>query len=99
MIQRRGSPSFSKEDEERLLAFMQVTRQLNVYYGAASDFNSPQHVLSETLTSAIDKLGEHISGVPRIFLPDEYGIGRPSEATGPKQIRALLWKELRLKYR
>ena len=99
MIQRRGSPSFSKEDEERLLAFMQVTRDLNIRYGAASDFNSPQHALGEALTSAIDKLGEHITGVPRIFLSDDYGIGRPSEATTPKQIRALLWKELRLKYR
>ena len=99
MIQRRGSPSFSKEEEERLLAFMHVTRELNVYYGAASDFSSPQHALSESLTLAIDNLGEHISGVPKLFLPDGYGIGRPSEATSPKQIRALLWRELRLKYR
>ena len=99
MIQRRGGPRFSKEEEERLLAFMEVTRQLNVYYGAASVFGSPQHVLSETLTNAIDQLGEHISGVPKLFLPDGYGIGRPSEATSPKQIRALLWRELRLKYR
>ena len=99
MIQRRGKPSFSKEDEERLLAFMHVTRELNIRYGAASDFHSLQHDFSEALKIAIDKLGEHITGVPRIFLPDDYGIGRPSEATTPKQIRALLWKELRVKYR
>ena len=99
MIQRRGGPRFSREDEERLLAFMQVTRDLNVYYGAASVFDSPQHVLSSSLTSAIDKLGEHITGVPRLFLPDNPSIGRPSEGVSPKQIRALLWKELRLKYR
>jgi hypothetical protein len=92
-------PSFSKEDEERLLAFMEVTRHLNIYYGAASVFSSPQHALSQTLTDSIDKLGEHISGVPKLFLPDSSGIGRPNEATSPKQIRALLWKELRMKHR
>lgn len=90
--------SFSKEDEERLLAFMEVTRHLNVYYGAASNFHSPQHALSEALRNAIDKLGEHITGVPQIFLPDSHGIGRGNEPTSPKQVRQLLWKELRRRY-
>jgi hypothetical protein len=99
MIQRRGGPSFSREDEERLLAFMQVTRHLNVYYGAASVFNSPQHGLSEALTGAIDKLGEHITGEPRLFVMDHHSIGGAPERTSPKHVRELLWKELRLKYR
>ena len=102
MIQRRGSPSFSNEDEERLLAFMQVTRDLNIRYGSASDFNSPQHALSEALRIALDKLGEHISGDPRLFLPLPSTAG--AEQVQPergriKQVRELLWRELRLKYR
>jgi hypothetical protein len=98
MIQRRGSPSFSKEDEERLLAFVEVTRHLNVYYGSASVFNSPQHGLSEGLTNAIDKL-EHITGDPRLFVMDHHSIGGATERSSSKHVRELLWKELRLKYR
>ena len=99
MIQRRGGPSFSREDEERLLAFMQVTRHLNVYYGAASVFSSPQHALSEALTGAIDKLGEHITGEPRLFVMDHHSIGGAPERASSKHVRELLWRELRLKYR
>ena len=99
MIQRRGSPSFSREDEERLLAFMQVTRELNISYGAASVFDSRQHVLSSALTSALDKLGEHMTGDPRLFMQEHHSIGRPPEGPGPKHVRELLWRELRLKYR
>lgn len=102
MIQRRGGPSCSREDEERLLAFMQVTRDLNNYYGAASVFDSPQHVLSSTLASALDKLGEHITGVPRIFLPLPSTAGAQqanAEWGRAREVRQLLWRELRLKYR
>jgi hypothetical protein len=102
MIQRRGGPRFSREDEERLLAFMQVTRDLNNYYGAASVFDSPEHVLSSALQSAIDKLGEHISGVPRIFLPPHSTAGAQQanpEASRAREVRQLLWRELRVKYR
>jgi hypothetical protein len=92
-------PSFSHEDEERLLAFMQVTRDLSISYGSAYGFHSKQNELHTALNSAIDKLGEHITGDARIFLPDEYGIGRPPAGPGPKHVRQLLWRELRLKYR
>jgi hypothetical protein len=45
MIQRRGRPGFSTEDEERLLAFMEVTRYQSIRYGAAYGFHSQQYAL------------------------------------------------------
>ena len=68
MIQRRGKPSFSKDDEERLLAYMQVTRNLTINYGAAYGYHSPQYALQTSLTGAIDKLCEQITGDPQFFL-------------------------------
>ena len=91
-------PSFSHEDEERLLAFMEVTRDLNNRYRSASSFGSPQDELSTALQSAIDKLGEHISGEPRLFVMDGHSIGGASVKASAKHVRQLLWKELRRRY-
>ena len=66
MIQRRGKPSFSK-DEERLLAYMDVTRHLTISYGAGYGYHSPQYVLSTSLTGAIDKIAEQLTGNPQFF--------------------------------
>ena len=67
MIQRRGKPSFSKDDEERLLAYMDVTRSLTINYAAAYGYHSPQYALKTSLTVAIDKLAEQITGDPQFF--------------------------------
>ena len=92
-------PSFSHEDEERLLAFMEVTRDLNNRYRSASSFGSPTDELSTALQSALDKLGEHISGEPRLFVMDGHSIGGAPVRASAKHVRRLLWRELRLKYR
>jgi hypothetical protein len=102
MIQRRGSPSFSHEDEERLLAFMSVTRELSIRYGSAYGFHSKQNELHTALNTAIDKLGEHITGDPQLFLPPHATAGARQanpEGNRAKQVRELLWRELRIKYR
>ena len=91
--------SFSHEDEERLLAFMQVTRELSIRYGSAYGFHLKQNELHTALNAAIDKLGEHITGDPRLFMMDEHSIGGASERASPKHVRQLLWRELRIKYR
>jgi hypothetical protein len=49
MIQRRTRPRFSKDDEERLLAYMQVTRHLSINYAAAYGYHSPQYALQTSL--------------------------------------------------
>ena len=67
MIQRRNKPSFSKDDEERLLAYMDVTRHLTINYGAAYGYHSPQYALKTSLTDAIDKLAGQITGDPQFF--------------------------------
>ncbi len=94
-------PSFSHEDEERLLAFMDVTRELNIRYRSASSFGSPQDELSSSLQTALDKLGEHITGEPQLFLPPHATAGgqqsNPEEARA-RNVRQLLWRELRRKY-
>jgi hypothetical protein len=95
-------PSFSHEDEERLLAFMQVTRDLSIRYGSAYGFHSQQNALHTSLNAAIDKLGEHITGDPRLFLPPHSTAGAQqanAEYGRAREVRQLLWRELRLKYR
>lgn len=95
-------PSFSHEDEERLLAFMDVTRELNIRYRSASSFGSPQDELSSALQSALDKLGEHITGDSQVFWPPHATAGGRQanpERSRAKEVRSLLWKELRIKYR
>ena len=102
MIQRKCMPHFSHEDEERLLAFMSVTRELSIRYGSAYSFHSKQNELHTALNAAIDKLGEHITGDPRLFLPLPGTAGGKQvnpEASRAKQVRELLWRELRIKYR
>jgi hypothetical protein len=98
MIQRRGRPGFSKDDEERLLAYMDVTRSLTINYAAAYGYHSPQYALKISLTVAIDKLAEQITGDPQFFwLSGHTSGGRPEGATA-RQERALRWQELRRKY-
>jgi hypothetical protein len=95
-------PSFSHEDEERLLAFMDVTRELSIRYGSAYGFHSKQNELHTALNAAIDRLGEHITGDPRLFLPHNGTAGGQQanpEAVRTRAVRQLLWKELRVKYR
>ncbi len=98
LIQRRTRPSFSKDDEERLLAYMDVTWDLSIRYGAAYGFHSPQYALKASLNDAIDKLAEQITGDPKFFwqLGHTAG-GRPGEMN-PRQERELRWRELRRKY-
>jgi len=98
MIQRRGRSSFSKDDEERLLAFMQVTRYLSIRYGAAYGFHSPQYALHTSLNTAIDKLAEHMTGDPRFFWSAHHSAGGRSDELTPRQERELRWRELRVKY-
>lgn len=98
MIERRGKPSFSKDDEERLLAYLQVARHLSINYGAAYGYHSPQYDLHTSLNEAIDKLAEQMTGDPKFFwqLGHTAG-GRPGEMN-PRQERELRWQELRRKY-
>lgn len=99
MIQRKCRPSFSKDDEERLLAYMQVTRYLSIRYGAAYGFHSQQYALHTSLNTAIDKLAEQMTGDPRFFASPGHSIGRGPEELTPRQERELRWQELRRKYR
>jgi hypothetical protein len=98
MIQRRGKSSFSKDDEERLLAYMDVTRDLSIKYGAAYGFHSQQYALHTSLNVAIDKLAEHMTGDPKFFWSAGHSIGGGPEELTPRQERELLWRELRRKY-
>jgi hypothetical protein len=95
MIKRR--PSFSKDDEERLLAYMQVTRHLSINYGAAYGYHSPQYALHTSLNDAIDKLAEQITGEPKFFWSAHHSVGGQPGAN-PRQERELRWRELRRKY-
>lgn len=96
MIQRR--PSFSKDDEERLLAYMDVTRDLSIKYGAAYGFHSQQYALHTSLNMAIDKLAEHMTGDPKFFWSPHHSAGGRPEGLSPRQERELRWRELRRKY-
>ncbi len=101
MIQRRGKPSFSKDDEERLLAYMDVTRNLTINYAAAYGYHSPQYSLSTSLTGAIDKLAEHITGNPQFFWLSGHtsgGLSPHEEGARARKERELRWRELRRKY-
>jgi hypothetical protein len=98
MIQRRTRPSFSKEDEERLLAYMQVTRHLSINYAAAYGYHSPQYALQTSLNDAIDKLAEQITGDPKFFWQMGHIAGGRPEGLSPRQERELRWQELRRKY-
>jgi hypothetical protein len=98
MIQRRGKPSFSKDNEERLLAHMQVTRYLSISYGAAYGFHSQQYALHTSLNAAIDKLAEHMTGDPKFFWSAHHSAGGSPEGLSPRQARELRWRELRRKY-
>ena len=98
MIHRRCKPSFSKDDEERLLAYMQVTRQFTINYAAAYGYHSPQYALQTYLTDAIDKLAEQITGDPKFFWQMHHTAGGRPEGMSPRQERELRWQELRRKY-
>jgi membrane peptidoglycan carboxypeptidase len=101
MIQRRTRPSFSKDDKERLLAYLDVTRNLTINYGAAYGFHSPQYALKTSLNAATDKLAEQITGDPQFFHMSHHSAGgqpSPSDAALARQKRELLWQELRRKY-
>ena len=101
MIQRRGMPSFTKDDEERLLAYMDVTRYLTIRYGAAYGYHSPQYALSTSLSGAIDKLAEQLTGNPQFFWSSGHSAGSPSpHEDGPRtrKERELRWRELRRKF-
>jgi hypothetical protein len=101
MIQRRGKPSFSKDDEERLLAYMDATRKLTINYAAAYGYHSPQYSLSTALTGAVDKLTEQVTGDPQFFWLSGHSAGGQSshpEGARARQERELLWRELRRKY-
>jgi hypothetical protein len=101
MIQRQTRPGFSKEDEERLLAYMDVTRHLSINYGAAYGFRSPQYALKTSLNEAIDKLAEQITGDPQFFWLSGHTSGGQSsneEGVRARQERELHWRELRRKY-
>ena len=98
MIQRRTRPSFSKDDEERLLAYMQVTRQLSINYAAAYGFHSPQYTLQTSLLVAIDKLADQMTGDRKFFWQMGHTAGGRPEGLTPRQERELRWRELRRKY-
>jgi hypothetical protein len=98
-MQRRGRPGFSKDDEERLLAFMDVTRYLSIRYGAAYGFHSQEYALHTSLNVAIDKLAEHMTSDPRFFVSPGHSTGGGPEGISPRQERELRWRNLRLKYR
>ncbi len=97
MIQRRGKPSFSKDDEERLLAYMDVTRYLTISYGAAYGYHSPQYALSTSLSGAIDNLAEQLTGNPQFFWSSGHSAGG-QPGPNPRHERELRWRELRRKY-
>ena len=101
MIQRRTRPGFSKDDEERLLAYMDATRHLSINYGAAYGFHSQQYALHTSLNAAIDKLAEHMTGDSKFFWSAGHSAGgQPSPPNGvlARQERELRWRELRRKY-
>jgi hypothetical protein len=100
-MHRRGKPHFFKDDEERLLAYLDVTRHLTISYGASYGFHSPQYALSTNLRGAIDKLGEQITGNPQFFWLSGHTSGGQSsnpEGVQARQERELRWRELRRKY-
>ncbi|MGB3140160.1 MAG: hypothetical protein WBB16_05125, partial [Aestuariivirga sp.] len=87
----------SKDDEERLLAYMDVTRYLTIIYGAAYGYHSPQYALSTSLSGAIDKL----TGNSQFFWSSGHSAGPLSPyEDGPwaRQERELRWRELRRKF-
>lgn len=98
MIQRRMRSSFSKDEEERLLAYMDVTRDLTIKYGAGYGFHSQQYALHTSLNEAIDKLAEQITGDPKFFWQLGHTAGGRPEGLSPRQQRELRWRELRRKY-
>jgi hypothetical protein len=98
MIHRKCRPSFSKDDEERLLAYLQVTRNLSNSYGAAYGFHSQQYALHTSLNVAVDKLAEHITGDPKFFWQMHHTAGGRAEKLTPRQERELRWQQLRRKY-
>ena len=98
MIQRRGKSSFSKDDEERLLAYMDVTRSLAISYGASYGFHAPQYTLATSLHVAIDRIAEDITGDAKFFWQQGHSIGGGPEGINPRQERELRWQELRRKY-
>ena len=101
VIQRKCRPGFSKDDEERLLAFMDVTRHLAINYGAAYGFHSPQYALKTSLNEAIDRLAEQITGDPQFFMSGHHSAGgqpTPSNTALARQERELRWQALRRKY-
>lgn len=99
MIQRRGKQSFSKDDEERLLAYMDVTRNLAIKYDSAYGFHAPQYTLVTSLNGAIDRLAESITGDPKFFWQMSHSAGTlSSDPILARQERELRWRELRRKY-
>ena len=89
------------DDEERLLAYMDTTRKLTVNYTAAYGYHSPRYALSTSLTGAIDKLAEQITGDPQFFWLKGHtagGLSSHEEGKRTRQERELLWRELRRKY-
>ena len=98
MIRRRTKPSFSKDDEERLLAYMQVTRHLSINYAAAYSYHSPQYALQTSLRVAIDNLAEQITGDPKFFCQMNHTAGGRPEGMSPRLERELRWRELRRMY-
>ncbi len=93
----RRRPSFSKDDEERLLAYMDVTRHLTISYGAAYGYHSPQYALSTSLSGAIDKLAEQLTGNPQFFWSSGHSAGG-QPGPNPRHERDLRWRELRRKF-
>ena len=88
MIQRKCRPNFSKDDGERLLAYMDVTRNLTINYGAAYGYHSPQYALKT----------EQITGDLKFFWSAHHSAGGRPEGATSRQERELRWRELRRKY-
>jgi hypothetical protein len=80
---------------------MEVTRNLTINYAAAYGYHSPQYALKTSLTGAIDKLAEQITGDPQFFWLRGHSAGGQSsypEGARARQERELRWLELRRKY-
>ena len=59
---RRGSPSISPDEVDRLLFHLEDARKYIVQYGAAQSLHSPLHETASRTQSAIDDLVEQITG-------------------------------------
>jgi len=67
MVRRALRPSFSRNDQTRLMQALRDARHLALIRGESVGFGSEQHVASRDLKDAIDRFAQHIMGDSEYF--------------------------------